>query len=194
MSYSEKDEYISETSISSLSGALRRRLFKKNSLSGDTPNKDRSFEQYKGISYLSESQDKEMVRQFYERWNVPIRSDDNLSLEKFCLIRTLGEGSFGRVILAKTMKIPSEKVALKMLSKKRMLGKHQAQHTVNEKRLMWACMHPHIIPLVFCFKDNSNLYLGIEYAPGGDLFYQLRKSRRFSEWISKFFAAQVCFR
>ena len=40
-------------------------------------------------------------------------------------------------------------------------------------------------------KDNANLFIVLDYVPGGELFTVLRERGRFTEPEARFFAAQV---
>lgn len=67
----------------------------------------------------------------------------------------------------------------------------QEEHVVNEKRILQALNFPFIIRFYFSFKDNANLYIGLELIEGGELFRHLRDSERFDEKKAKFYASQI---
>jgi protein kinase A len=67
----------------------------------------------------------------------------------------------------------------------------QEEHVVNEKRILQALNFPFIIRFYFSFKDNANLYIGLELVEGGELFRHLRDSERFDEKKAKFYASQI---
>ncbi|CAF4231818.1 unnamed protein product [Rotaria socialis] len=67
----------------------------------------------------------------------------------------------------------------------------QEEHVVNEKRILQALNFPFIIRFYFSFKDNANLYIGLELIEGGELFRHLRDSERFEEKKAKFYASQI---
>ena len=71
--------------------------------------------------------------------------------------------------------------ALKILEKKKVVKLKQIEHTLNEKNILAAIDFPFLINMVGSFKDNSNLYMVLDFAPGGELFSHLRRAGRFPE-------------
>ena len=51
--------------------------------------------------------------------------------------------------------------------------------------------HPFLVNLAFGFQTHVKLYLVLEYMPGGELFFWLRKARRFSVDRVRLCAAEV---
>eukprot|EP00730_Choanoeca_flexa_P014424 TRINITY_DN6306_c0_g1_i3.p1 TRINITY_DN6306_c0_g1~~TRINITY_DN6306_c0_g1_i3.p1 ORF type:complete len:332 (+),score=40.90 TRINITY_DN6306_c0_g1_i3:81-1076(+) len=119
---------------------------------------------------------------------------DNGSFDDFDRLRTVGTGSFGRVILCK-FKPTGQPVALKVLEKERVIKMKQVEHTIAEKAILSAISFPFIVDLITSFKDNANLYMASEYIPGGELFSHLRAAGRYTEAHALFYTAQIvlCF-
>lgn len=66
--------------------------------------------------------------------------------------------------------------AIKVLSKERVFNTKQVDHTQNERRLLVAVNHPFVVKLWGAFQDAANLYMIMDYIPGGELFSLLRRS------------------
>ncbi|KAE9555136.1 hypothetical protein FO519_001631 [Halicephalobus sp. NKZ332] len=111
-------------------------------------------------------------------------------LDDFDRIKTLGTGSFGRVMLVKH-KQNSNYYAMKILDKQKVVRLKQVEHTLNEKRILQALDFPFLVNMQYSFKDNSNLYMVLEFISGGEMFSHLRRIGRFSEPHSRFYAAQI---
>jgi len=125
---------------------------------------------------------------FEEKWVV--NPKNTATLDDFDRLKTLGTGSFGRVMLVQH-KANKTHYAMKILDKQKVVKLKQVEHTLNEKRILQAISFPFLVSLEFHFKDNSNLYMILEYVPGGEMFSHLRKIGRFSEAHSRFYAAQI---
>ncbi|XP_026517442.1 cAMP-dependent protein kinase catalytic subunit gamma-like, partial [Terrapene carolina triunguis] len=73
------------------------------------------------------------------------------SLDQFDLIKTLGTGSFGRVMLVKH-KETGNHCAMKILDKQKLVKLKQIEYTLNEKRILQAVNFPLLIKLEYSFK------------------------------------------
>lgn len=67
-------------------------------------------------------------------------------LDQYHIIKTLGEGSFGKVKLA-THIVSGQKVALKIISRKKLLTRDMAGRIEREIQYLQLLRHPHIIKL-----------------------------------------------
>lgn len=104
------------------------------------------------------------------------QSRPKLKLDDFHLLRTLGTGSFGRVHLAQS-KVNARFYAIKVLKKTEVVRLKQVEHTNNEKHILEAVAHPFLVNMWGTFQDDANLYMVMDYVPGGELFSVLRKSQ-----------------
>ena len=72
-------------------------------------------------------------------------------LDDFDRIKTLGTGSFGRVMLVKH-KASKTYHAMKILDKSKVVKLKQVEHTMNEKRILAAIRCPFLVNMEFHFK------------------------------------------
>ncbi|KAI7868931.1 kinase-like domain-containing protein [Spinellus fusiger] len=133
-------------------------------------------------SYTAIYNDQSIIQQ---RSNRP-----RLKLADFQILRTLGTGSFGRVHLVQS-KVNARYYAIKVLKKTEVVRLKQVEHTNNEKHILESVAHPFLVNMWGTFQDDANLYMVMDYVPGGELFSVLRRSQRFPDHVAKFYAAEV---
>lgn len=73
-------------------------------------------------------------------------SKANQRLGQYTIVKTLGEGSFGKVKLA-THQVSGQKVALKIINRKRLVTRDMAGRIEREIQYLQLLRHPHIIKL-----------------------------------------------
>eukprot|EP00933_Yihiella_yeosuensis_P026252 TRINITY_DN20371_c1_g1_i2.p1 TRINITY_DN20371_c1_g1~~TRINITY_DN20371_c1_g1_i2.p1 ORF type:complete len:680 (+),score=119.99 TRINITY_DN20371_c1_g1_i2:243-2282(+) len=92
------------------------------------------------------------------------------SIGHYILMKTIGEGTFGKVKLG-THILTGERVAVKVLEKERIVDIADVERVAREihiLKLIRQCRH--IIQLYEIIETPRQLYLIMEYAPGGELF------------------------
>lgn len=119
-----------------------------------------------------------------------IKIEGPLTLDDFDLGVTLGTGSFGRVRFA-THKKTNSYWAIKMLKKAEVIRLQQVEHMLSEKNILMCLDHPFVVQLAGTFQTEKYLFMALEYVIGGEFFTHLRKSGRFNNNTSKFYAAQI---
>ena len=110
------------------------------------------------------------------RWITAIRAATTplpkMSMDQFKIISVLGRGFYGKVMLVQ--KIDSGEIfAIKSIQKSRLIETGKSQTVISERNIMMKAHHPFIVNLCFAFQTASKFYLGLEYAPGGELFYHM---------------------
>ena len=78
-------------------------------------------------------------------------TQNTAKLDDFDRIKTLGTGSFGRVMLVQH-KSSKTYHALKILDKQKVVKLKQVEHTLNEKRILSAISFPFLVNLEYHFK------------------------------------------
>lgn len=131
------------------------------------------------------------VKDFNQRWS----RDDlryDVTLEDYELIRTLGVGGFGKVMLAvQNGRSSEEYYAIKIMDKQHIIKYKQLDHVVQELRILDAVNFKFLVNLVNYFKNNCYLFCVMPLIPGGEMFNLLSKEGKFEECNGKIYAAQV---
>jgi protein kinase A len=113
--------------------------------------------------------------EFYHKIQSTPKSIPNASLDDYIISHTLGTGTFASVVLAKPKNEIDKNYAIKIMRKHRLIECNQVENVINEKKLLFALDYPFLVKIEKCFKDNSNVYIVLEYVEGGEMFTHLRK-------------------
>lgn len=131
-------------------------------------------------------------------------------------IKALGKGSFGVVKLVRERPKPGDDpssrrvYAMKVIRKSGMLRTSQEGHLRAERDFLvasegsrWQVTPPptcctmmltkslRIVPLIASFQDTANLYLVMDYMPGGDFLGLLIRENILSEPVARFYIAEM---
>ena len=68
-------------------------------------------------------------------------------------------------------------MAMKVLSKDKILGKNLKRYALTERNVMSVINHPFMVKLHYAFQTTSKLFLVMEYYPGGDLGKLITKKK-----------------
>ena len=60
-------------------------------------------------------------------------------------------------------------LAMKVLSKDKILGKNLKRYALTERNVMSVINHPFMVRLFYAFQTSTKLFLVMDYYPGGDL-------------------------
>ena len=134
--------------------------------------------------------DKEAILIEFEKDEEPIKKNHVYTLKDFIIIKTLGKGSFGKVLLVKD-KLKNKYYAMKILNKEFLKKEKQINHTKMEREILEKINHPFIISLEFAFETKNNLYMLTDFMIGGEIFYLLQKKGYFSEKQTKFYVCEL---
>ena len=112
------------------------------------------------------------------------------SLANYNFIKTIGEGTFGKVKLA-LHKITKEQVAIKILEKKKIKSNKDLERIEKEIKYLKKLNHPNIVKIYEIIENENNFYISMEYVSGGELFNYIVKNKRLEENEASFFYSQI---
>ncbi|RZF48636.1 hypothetical protein LSTR_LSTR016745, partial [Laodelphax striatellus] len=127
-------------------------------------------------------------RYFDENFGKPVQY--NIRIDDFEILKTVGKGTFSKVVLAKII-FNHELCALKICPKKTIVKYRQVEHTRNEKHILEVIKFPFVIRLLYFFQDNSYLYYALTLVKGIEFNNRLNQLKKFSEEDATFYSAQI---
>ncbi|XP_063715318.1 serine/threonine-protein kinase Genghis Khan-like isoform X3 [Symsagittifera roscoffensis] len=114
-----------------------------------------------------------------------------LSKDEFDIVKIIGQGAFGQVAVCKN-KLSGKVFAMKTLNKHEMISRAETACYKEERDVLVFGDQRWITKLHFAFQDTINLYLIMDYYPGGDLLTLLSKYEdKFPEDMARFYAAEM---
>lgn len=81
--------------------------------------------------------------------------------------------------------------AMKTLRKAALIKRNQLAHTGTERYILQNIHCPFLVHLVFAFQTTDKLYMVLDYMAGGELFFWLKKDRKFSENRARLYTAEI---
>ncbi|GBB84120.1 hypothetical protein RclHR1_10760002 [Rhizophagus clarus] len=115
------------------------------------------------------------------------------TIEDYDLIKVLGKGCMGKVFLTRERR-SNKLYALKAISKEWVVFRHEVEHTKTERDILASIStisHPFLIKLRESYQDVNQLFLVLDYYPGGDIATQLAKWHKFDDARCLFYAAEI---
>jgi len=113
-----------------------------------------------------------------------------LTIGNFRLGKTIGVGSFGKVKIAEHL-VTGHKVAVKILNRKKIKSLRMDLKIRREISNMKMFRHPHIIRLYEVIESTTDIFMVMEYVPGGELFDYIVTHGKLSENIARHFFQQI---
>ena len=116
--------------------------------------------------------------------NVPVTNSD------FDIIKVIGRGSIGKILLVKYKK-DQKYYVMKSMRKDQIISEGLLDNILVEKNALMDGQCEFILSLSFFFQTPERLYLITPFINGGDLFHKLKSDGFLKEDLVKFYAAQI---
>ena len=138
--------------------------------------------------------DENMRKMLHERMKM---QDERAHLDDLVVIKFLGKGMFGKVVLVRTA-ATSNYYALKAISRRKVEKYAIQEHLLVgskqlEKQIMLHIDHPSVIKLVKTYKDTKRVYFLLEYVHGLELSVILRHVGLLSDTDALFYTASLIY-
>lgn len=121
-----------------------------------------------------------MVRKEEEKQKQKQKKEKGMQLGKYDLGRTLGEGNFGKVKLAKNIET-GQPFAVKILEKNRIIDLKITDQIKREIATLKLLKHPNVVRLHEVLASKSKIYMVLEYVTGGELFDRIASKGKLPE-------------
>jgi len=128
--------------------------------------------------------------------NVPEKLVNNLILEEkdllseYNIMGIIGKGTFSIVKLGEN-KITKEKVAIKIMQKRRIKSKEEYIRIYREIEMLKSLNHPNVIKIHKILEDSKTFYIIMEYCQNGELFNRIVQRQHLNENEAAFFYYQL---
>ncbi|XP_041439479.1 protein kinase C delta type-like [Xenopus laevis] len=123
-----------------------------------------------------------------KRYRVDDTTPPPFNINNYQLIKKLGKGSFGKVMLA-SYTIKSQLVAVKIIKKKKKTDYHDIEMEATILRLGHTC--PFLSRAYAIFQTESLVLFILEYARGGTLHKLIKRHRYLNSQEAQFYSAEL---
>ncbi|KAI8886412.1 kinase-like protein [Backusella circina FSU 941] len=121
----------------------------------------------------------------------PLIKNKPFSLDDLSILKVLGKGCMGKVFLTRS-KRDRGLYALKVIKKKWVIQQNEVAHTRAERDILVKLRNQPFLAKLHClFQTPSELYLVLDYYPGGDIATQLSLKTIFTEEQTRFYATEI---
>ena len=111
-------------------------------------------------------------------------------ISDFDFLKRISSGAFARVFLAKK-KVTGDIYAIKVIPKSSLSMKNQVKRILAEKDILLQFSNPYIVSFFYSIIGKHNLYLVMEYLPGGDLYSLLQNLGSLDEETAQIYTFQI---
>uniref|UniRef100_A0A914X1Z7 non-specific serine/threonine protein kinase n=1 Tax=Plectus sambesii TaxID=2011161 RepID=A0A914X1Z7_9BILA len=154
-------------------------------------NRNKKLEEVMAAEGLTEEQKEAKRKQHSAKETEFLRlKRTRLVVDDFESLKVIGRGAFGEVRLTQK-KDTGHVYAMKILRKSDMLEKEQVAHVRAERDILSEADCEWVVKMYYSFQDPANLYLVMEFLPGGDMMTLLIKRDTLSEEITQFYIAEA---
>ena len=122
--------------------------------------------------------------------NIMKANKNEYKIGGYLIKNNLGEGTFGKVKLGIYIKT-GEKVAIKIINKKKLKEKNDQIHLKREIDLLQKINHTNIISVYEIFENYENYFIIMEYCSRGELFNYIVSKKRLNEGEAAYFFFQL---
>lgn len=113
-----------------------------------------------------------------------------VTIDHFLPIKLIGKGGFSRVFEVRK-RDTGQLYAAKVMNKAFLLSEEKAAQVLTERRILTCTAHPFLIQLHWAFQTDTELFLVLDFCPGGELFYHLHNLGRLTEEQARFYFAEI---
>lgn len=122
--------------------------------------------------------------------SIPTSMNSIPTISDFAILNVLGTGYSGEVLLVQH-KATSKYFALKSIPKCNVMKSNRIIRTIAERNILMSASHPFITKLVSAFQTQKCLCLLLEFVPGGNLEYLIKKDHYFEDQSIRLYLAEI---
>ena len=113
-------------------------------------------------------------------------------INEFEFVKPISRGAFGRVDLVKRKNTTDLEIyAMKTLKKRAMIDKNLVEQVMAERNIVEMAENPYVVTVYQAFQTDTNLYLLMEFLPGGDCASLIENISYFDEDMARLYIAET---